>query len=181
MSLFSQNALPFKYVFGNSTINLNIPPINFFKVNNKNNADVARPNQIINQMSKLLTLSKFLQLTSAQIEQLLANCYFMFCVYYIIISGCKLFTIFQGVLMLNSTEPMKVIKIQKLANEPMFSGAFVILTIVFMKARTILVVSWSEKFLTVKKTYGRWKYYSTFHLICNIIKNIKKNGKVVYM
>ena len=43
--------------------------------------------------------------------------------------------------MLNSTEPMKVVKIQKLANEPMFSGAFVILTIVFKKARTILVVS----------------------------------------
>lgn len=130
-----------QYVFGNDPINLNIPPINLFKVNNKNNADVARLNQIKNQTSQLLTLSKFLQLISAQIEQLLANCYFMFCVYYIIINGCKLFTIFQGVLMLNSTEPMKVVKIQKLANEPMFSGALVILRVIFMKARTILVVS----------------------------------------
>ena len=95
--------------------------------------------------------------------------------------ACKLFTIFQSVLMLNSTEPMKVVRIQKLANEPMFSGALVILTIIFMKARTILVVSWREKVLTVKKTYGRWKSYSKFHLICNIIKSIKKNGKVVYM
>lgn len=43
--------------------------------------------------------------------------------------------------MLNSTEPMKVVKIQKLANEPMFSGALVILRVIFMKARTILVVS----------------------------------------
>ena len=58
-----------------------------FKVNYKNNSDAARLNQIINQMSKLLTLSKLLLLTSAQIEQFLANCYFMFCVYYIIING----------------------------------------------------------------------------------------------
>ena len=40
---------------------------------------------------------------------------------------------------LNSIEPMKVVKIQKLANQPMFSGTLGILTIIFMKARKTLI------------------------------------------
>ena len=44
-------------------------------------------------------------------------------------------TVFQSVSMLNSIEPMKVFKIKKLANQPMFRGALEISTIIFRKAR----------------------------------------------
>ena len=52
-----------------------MPPINLFKVNDTNNPVIERLNQI---MSKLLLLSKFLQLSSFQTQQLLQNCYIMF-------------------------------------------------------------------------------------------------------
>ena len=51
---------------------LNTPLINLFKDNEKNNSVIVRINQTI---SKLLTMSKFLQLKCLQIEQLLANWY----------------------------------------------------------------------------------------------------------
>ena len=57
------------------------------------------------------------------------------------INGCKLLKIFERVLMFNPNEPIKVVHLQKQANQPILNCAIVISTIIFMNARKALFLS----------------------------------------
>ena len=63
-------------------------------------------------------------------------------------------------LIFNSIEFIKVVKIQTLANEQMFNDAFVILTIAFMTVKKHWLFNKWSNVLTKKKSYRRLKIYT---------------------
>lgn len=62
------------------------------------------------------------------------------------IIDCKLLTMFQSALKLNPNEPIKIVHLQKLANQPLSNNTLVILAIIFMKARNFDRVMKRETF-----------------------------------
>ena len=59
--------------------------------------------------------------------------------------------------MLNSNEPIKVVRLQKLTNHLTFNGAIVISTIIFMKTKNLF--SFDRARNLMKIDIRRWKIY----------------------
>ena len=58
----------------------------------------------------------------------------------VLINGCKLLKVSWRILILYSNEPITVVRLQKLANQPIFNGTLVISVIIFMKTRKTLAL-----------------------------------------